>query len=334
MKKSYDIFKLIFFNILTLLFIFILADMYYLYKECNLPFLRAEYNIKNITKHPDAFLNYYFRRYYLFFFQHDTTQKKMNIYVNDINGHYRKIENKASKLAPILIFGCSYAYGDQLDDKQTFSAQLGKITSKPIYNRAISGRSVQHMLYQLQQEEFYKIIPKPEIIVYVYMRDHIRRLYKPCVYFGGGNRLYPDPDIFYKINNNKLELKKNKSLTTASPLFSLLSFYAYYTPSMSGFFYKNQEQFLLMHFKMAKEAAESHWGNVPFVILVINDDSIFRNIRNNLIQSNFTIIDASSQFNQSEFQMTDSHPTARAWEIFTPEIAKYLNNVVKNENKN
>lgn len=94
---------------------------------------------------------------------------------------FRPVENEKSKKAPIVLFGCSFTYGAELENNQTFSYKLAQKTGRPVYNRGLNGLGVQHMLFQLQDKSFYEIIPKPEYVVYVFMEGHIQRITTPVV---------------------------------------------------------------------------------------------------------------------------------------------------------
>ena len=95
-------------------------------------------------------------------------------YIVDKNS-FRKPSNEKSKNPPIYIFGCSFAYGEKLNDNETFGAKLAEITNRPVYTFAYPGFSVQHMLYQLDNMDFSKY-PKPKTIIYIYISDQMRRL--------------------------------------------------------------------------------------------------------------------------------------------------------------
>ena len=76
--------------------------------------------------------------------------------------------------------GCSFAYGSALTVEQSFMGKLTQFTKKPIYNRAIAARGADEMLYQLQSDKFYSIIPKPEWFIYVFISDQVRHTQIPC----------------------------------------------------------------------------------------------------------------------------------------------------------
>lgn len=70
------------------------------------------------------------------------------IFLENLN---KKNGNKKS----IVLFGCSYTYGDGLSEEETFSLQLYKSTKGyDVYNYGISGGGVQHMLYLLKDLTF------------------------------------------------------------------------------------------------------------------------------------------------------------------------------------
>lgn len=122
---------------------------------------------------------------------------------------YRAPLNIHSNLEPIYIFGCSFAYGEHLFEKDTFGAQLAKLTNRPVYNFAFPGFGVQHMLFQLENMTM-PSSKAPKYIIYVYIHDHLRRLstqfIQPCQL-----TRYP----LYIEKNNDLIFKKFKSFSPA-----------------------------------------------------------------------------------------------------------------------
>ena len=66
----------------------------------------------------------------------------LNKKIDYINVTPRKPDNENFKNPPILLFGCSFAYGEYLAQNQTFSYKLSKLLNSPVYNRAIPGFGV------------------------------------------------------------------------------------------------------------------------------------------------------------------------------------------------
>lgn len=60
--------------------------------------------------------------------------------------HLKKENSKNS----IVLLGCSFAYGDKLDDKDNFSGQLFNLTKYNVYNYAVTSGSQREGLYLLR----------------------------------------------------------------------------------------------------------------------------------------------------------------------------------------
>ena len=78
---------------------------------------------------------------------------------------------------PIVLFGCSYAYGQFLEYNQTFSYKLAHILKRPVYNRAIPGRGISFMYWQSINNDFYSAVPPSDTVLYIIFHDHYRRLF-------------------------------------------------------------------------------------------------------------------------------------------------------------
>ena len=103
------------------------------------------------------------------------------------------------KQNPIIIFGCSFAYGQYLYQNQTFSYKLANILKRSVYNRALAGAGPQHAYYQTQTEDFYKEVPKSNTVIYVMIDDHYRRIQGELF-----SLLDTDLNLHYKIKDKNL----------------------------------------------------------------------------------------------------------------------------------
>lgn len=114
---------------------------------------------------------------------------------------FRSPSDLLYKNRPIILFGCSFTYGQNLEQNQTMSYKLSQYTNRAVINRAHSGWGIQHMLWQLKNDKELTKIPNPEYIIYTFIPDHIGRLYSFC-YFN--HEWYLSPA--YKIlRNNSLK---------------------------------------------------------------------------------------------------------------------------------
>lgn len=224
------------------------------------------------------------------------------------------IEIKNDK-KPIVIFGCSFADGVFLKDEDKFSYRLYEATERNVYNKAMVGQGLQYMLYQLENEKFYQEFPEPEYVIYVYINDQLRRLYKECA------PMMKSP--FYKIGKNGKLKKINNPFYYSFPMLCIR--YMEQVP-------ENDEtySFLRQHFIYAKELADKHWKNAKWILILYEETPVkyFEELKKygytvvvlkDLVPDDFY---TNLKYRISE---TDPHPSKEAWLTITPNfVAKYL----------
>lgn len=169
MKK----FKILIFNLVILIFIFCFAE-FLAYKQACLYF-----------ENPPQY-----------------SLKKENYSLENLKNNMRAPFGLEYKKAPVLIYGCSYAYGFALDDAETLGYKLSKLTKRPVYNFAVSSKGLQDTLYLLRHDE--KVTPEPQYVFYVFINDHLRRMYVNC------NKIDNIKYLKYKNKNGKLVEDVNK----------------------------------------------------------------------------------------------------------------------------
>ena len=307
MKKSI----IVFFFILFILLIFMLANFAVFYFEIKK--INTNSNIKDIMLEYKNFLS------------RDISYKdsfETLIYSKNI----RKVENENSKEKPILIFGCSFTEGSGLKDNETISYKLGKTITRPIYNRGLSGTGVQHMLFQLKTEEFYKIVPKPEYIIYIFMDGHTQRIFTPVAL--SFNNCYT---AFYKKEKNEFKLKKRNFLSDKIIIQHYISNQlAWYFLNRFKIYKDFSENLLIDYIQESRKEAEKHWGkDLKFVVMFYRDPIRQETIKELddlgyiiITKEDFKINVWDKKFQISE---TDDHPNGLAWDYIVPEIVKKLN---------
>ncbi len=142
MKKHLKPLFIILFNILLSCFLFFICDLI-VYKH-----------YANIDWGGDKTFNYktYFPEYMV---------DLEGYFLGKDNTHGRKPDGlKYKNKDSIIIFGCSYALGQYLNYNQTFSYKLAEFLKRPVYNRAISAGSFQHMYMQTISDSLYKTVTK------------------------------------------------------------------------------------------------------------------------------------------------------------------------------
>lgn len=303
-KKADKIIKIISINIVLFLIAFLIVDMTIFYKH-----LYYEYRLA-----PEV-------NYIPYILRQRNSQFNYNVIVKGQtfnNEKFRPIENINSSKSPIVIFGCSFAYGAGLNDNQTLSAKLAQFTGRPVYNRAHGGWGTQHMLYQLKSEEFYQLVPKPEYVIYVFMGDHVKRiqiLVDPLI--GNG-----EPCILYKNKKGKLVLDSWNMFLLRFPTFGYIKQFIYNHFTTQEY----KTNLLKFHLLETKKEINKHWNNTKFVILLYEewDRSIEKDLENNGIKIIHLKNLVNTDINDKKYTLQDGHPNENAWNLFTPALIKEL----------
>lgn len=247
---------------------------------------------------------------------------------------FRETEYKSNTKPPIIIFGCSYAYGHELKKEETFSSQLAKMTDRTVINRAHSGEGPAFMYFQLSDEKIIekikgqiKNMPEPEYIIYVYIPGHN---FRHCIYRAS---------VYSEYFRKKYSLVGN-DIVSAEPKFSLLHslFSAMVFEHFAEKLYctnsetneKTVGKLILESFKLAKK----NFNNSKFVILYfpdgLEDHSNHNEIKDFLknINEEIQVIDIQDYINMKNkdlwLENDNNHPNAKAWELTVPIIIKEL----------
>ncbi|MBQ4077841.1 hypothetical protein IJD15_01500 [bacterium] len=247
-------------------------------------------------------------------------------------GWGRAPEGLEFKSKPIVLFGCSYAYGYNLEKEQTLSYKLAYLTKRPIYNRAFSAWGIQHMLLQAENPDTYKLLPEPEYVIFTFINDHFRRLY--VLTFMRGHMLNEDFNLRYKEKDEKLIQIKNqnhffnfiKRLYLTNIIYNNL-----YIEKIKLKYpnYKEYHNFALKHFIQSKKEMEKYWDNTKYVVYFY--DSFYKDdeLKEKLEKENFTVITnkelTSEDITNSKYMTADYHPTEDAWNLLVPKLAERLN---------
>lgn len=291
----YQLLEVIFFGI----------DLFRSYPYCNKDRTIKQYIIDN-------FRDCYLQKYIKF----ETNYKKLPF--RPISG--KQYINKK----PILIFGCSYAYGFYLDDTETISYKLSEYTKRKVYNRSFPGWGPQDMLYQLKRKDFYNIVQEePEYIVYIFINGHSYRIFREVWTF--------EVQTFYRKTKDRL---KESIFKSGGFLYGYIArtiryqIGQYLTTNPKNL--KFTEDMLLSHFTESKKEAQKHWKNTKYIILVYDYNNYEKNIIEKLKDEGFEIIFAEDltdiNLKMPEYQLSehDTHPNEKAWNLLVPLLSKRL----------
>ncbi len=239
--------------------------------------------------------------------------------------------NNVSNLSPIVTIGCSFVYGTGLLDEDTFAARLQRYTHRKVYNRGMYRWGVQHVLYQLTNDEFFTKIRPPEYIIYVFIDDHIRRMHinffdkefsdKYLQYEKyNGALIQKNPNVelldylkvtlLYKIVQNEI-IKRNNP----DDEFDLLKLYLLESKKQVNRLYKNKgTKFVIIKYPNVdlhgyKHFETNRWKELEkqgFIIIDFDDK-----IKKTLVKPEYLVEDGM-------------HPSEKAWDLVIPLIVNKL----------
>ncbi|MGN0005268.1 MAG: hypothetical protein ACI37Z_04795 [Candidatus Gastranaerophilaceae bacterium] len=315
-KKIIKIIEIVFVNIMLAILLLVLID-YIIFKMLEIKYPLKEgpakfgYLIEPPT--PDV------ESTEIFFTEHN----KMGVNVRKPDGL------EFSKKKPLLLFGCSYAYGFALNQNQTLSYKLAHILKKPVYNRAVTGNGFQLMYIMSTKDRLYKDLPTPDTVMYVMLNDHFRRMLGET--FDIRDRYfypyfeYKNGDLIYDNHKNKiLNFLKSSYLTRLILKNKIIC-------QLND--YNNADyltDFALAYFVKTREQLEKRYNTKLKFYVVLFDVYLFRDmLKEKLKQNGFEVIDVKdfsdeNFYSDKYFSKETIHPREITWDVLTPEIAKRM----------
>jgi len=229
---------------------------------------------------------------------------------------------------PVILFGCSFAEGAGLNDEDTPCGRISKLTGRSCINRSKGASGAQFIYYQLLDENFYKQAPEADYIVYIYIYNHLKRLY----YY------QPSPlinmfNLRYKIENGKLKEIK--------PFFK--PFYSSYTvkrllnTKVSNLAQAEEKDFKLFNKIMLESVKliKAHYPDAKIIMLEypepvsLSIPDYEREMLENMGVKLVKVLDLTNDidiFDKKYWLEDNIHPGNAAWDIIMPRFAeKYLN---------
>lgn len=224
--------------------------------------------------------------------------------------------------APLLFIGCSYTWGANLSDKQTFAAKVSEASNRSVYNMGLPGWGVQQAFYMLQKKMLERLEIQPEYVIYTFIPHHFVRMKVPCSFFE--NSL-----IFYKDVEGKCVLKDDYELlywhSYISRFLSLQIFDSTATAKMPEY-----RQFFIKHLLEINKLIKEKSPSSTFVVFVYEDDGNFLQIRSELEENGIKVI-YLSELTQIDIYAKENindeagHPSAKVWEEVAPLFVQKLN---------
>lgn len=294
--------KILLVNFILILFAFITADIIYFFiqgKIENLPM--KEYKFFNVPKE----------------------------FNNTFNGYTEGEEYKGKK-PPIIITGCSFGYSWGLKKEETLAYKLAKETKRTVIVEAIPAGGPNETLKIFDNEGIYKKYDEPDYIIYFFIENHFSRM-KSRIYSLQSPELRPMYDI--DNNYNYKEIKKNNDFLFLSHIYK----YNYRKNHLVYFSDIDPELFCKTMIAIKKQISK-HFKKTKFVVLrydeaCIENPYIFEDKYIKMMTDNGIIyLDADELVKEKtgermigeKYMQEDQHPSAYAFEILAPELAKEL----------
>lgn len=298
------ILKIIFVNILFIVILSLVFECFFYIKDVN--FYNKKLSVKNI--------HYSLRK--------DKFENKFN---SDFKIEMRKpVGLKYKKKKPVLLLGCSYAYGQFLDEKDTLGYRISEKSKRPVYNWGYPAWGIQHAYYIVRNMP--KISPEPEYVFYIFMNDHLRRMYINCF-----REDYAE-NLQYKIKDGILIKKDNRNniFDNSHFLVNLKNFVLYFYKKS-----KNSQNLFKTYVHSLNDEVKEFYPNSKFVVLVFDKNNkkwkLPYKIMDELKQEGIEVIYLNDltniDFSKDEFRLSKEkdyfrHPNGNAWEITAKSLIK------------
>lgn len=228
-------------------------------------------------------------------------------------------------LKPILLFGCSFAEGAGLSDEDSPCSQLTKLTGRTCYDRSKGATGTSFMYWQLLNEDFDKVTKEADYIVYIYINNHLLRLYN--------YQINPLIDIF----NIRYKFDKNGKLVEIKPFFkpfySLFSVKRFLNTRVINQENQEERDFKMFNAMMSESEKffKEKYPSAKFIILEYPDLS-GRFLPDEEIKTlesyGITVVRVSDligniDLNEEKYWLSDNiHPSMEAWNIIMPEFVR------------
>lgn len=257
-------------------------------------------------------------------------------FFNGVNMSYGRLPDglEYKGKPPIVVFGCSFAYGFFLEPNQTFSYKLAELLKRPVYNRAANAWSTHHMYYQTLQDSFYEDTQNADTYIYIMIENHLSRIHLEHFYIVD-EHVY----LHYNLKDGKFVMNnyKNKFSNFIRALYTRRYFNHYNSINYkNGNKKKLEKRIDLVHryIKESKDNIESRLGKkINFIVVYFekNDwtipgkEILTKKLNEDGIQAFSTMELTDEDLNAEEYNMIENgHPKEAAWDLLTPLIAKKI----------
>lgn len=226
----------------------------------------------------------------------------------------------------ILLLGCSYTFGSNLEANQSFSYYLSNLTGRTVYNLAVEGGGIQQALYLTDDKDFSNKYKNVDLIIYTFISDHINR-----------NNRFLNSSVFSPVCNFRM-VKHGDKYVKANEWYAFPSKFFLFRYFLDGvvaiknsdkFYQENCDSFVDM-VNHTKRNLKKNYPDAKFVFLFFQTDKsvdLTKNFDKDiyvLSTNDFDEIDLTRpEYRHGE----DWHPTEKVWQDLVPVLKSRLNKI-------
>ena len=231
---------------------------------------------------------------------------------------FRYTKCDKSSMDSYIFLGCSYVYGDGLNDDETLPYYFSNLYNfnKNVINCGLRGKASNSALNILNNEAFLPFIKKNSSIkhcVYSLMHDHIYRNFRVLCNAPSDCLIIKDK----KYVKSQL-IVRLKYLLARSCIFRKV-----FLPMMDKYFYHYYEDYIIHSLIEMNKIIEKKYNSKLTIIVWPEFNKIFVN---KLRKTNLDLIFLPGFFNSEEYKIKyDGHPTAKANEEIAQKLYEHIN---------
>ncbi len=106
-----------------------------------------------------------------------TSDLRYHVFTDRLGARVAARGDQTPDRVDILVIGCSFTWGLNIESEDTYSAQLGQILQVATVNLGVNGYSSIQALQMLRQN----LALRPKVVIYGFITDHLRRNLAPCL---------------------------------------------------------------------------------------------------------------------------------------------------------
>ncbi|MBR6164256.1 hypothetical protein IKQ26_10280 [bacterium] len=246
--------------------------------------------------------------------------------LENLNEKLQVYEGNNPQKRPVVFIGCSFAEGLEIEPEERIPSLVAEETGRTTYNLGVAATSINWFYKRLQMEGDKSDYNNPEYFIYIYISDHIRRL------FAFETLMYIE-NTRYKIKDDKLAEERS----IINHLYSLYSIKQLARRIETSERDRELQQGYPLFNKLieeSKKVVEEKYDNPKFVLLDYpqknNNTRLPEEEIKKLEEMGVIYLSAEDLFghdisdDQSYWAGDNIHPSAKAWAELTPKLIKKL----------